>query len=79
MTCKICLTRNAVPYNGQECEVCSSEIRDGSNVAERLDYHRMQGVAFIRNGAEQWLVLWKTGEQAGHWDIVHQSNLVRCK
>jgi len=78
MTCKICNTRKAVPYNDQRCEVCSSTIRDGCNVAEELDY-RMQGTAFIRNSENQWLVLWKTGKLAGTWDIVHANNLVVVK
>lgn len=78
MTCKICLQRPAAPYSGQECEQCSSSIRDGANVADRMDYHRMQGVAFMRNENCQWLVHWKTGAMAGQWDIVHQDNLVRC-
>lgn len=76
MICKTCGVRAAVPYNGQQCEPCSCEIRDGSNVGDIWD-RRMQGVAFIRNGANQWLVLWKTGDNAGRWDIVHRENLTR--
>ncbi len=76
MICKICNTRKAVPYNGGQCMVCSGAIRDGVNVVDKMD-RGMQGVAFMRNGADQWLVLWKTGAQTGHFDIVHNANLRR--